>query len=94
MTLTEFIERVKLENGIQFDTKDIEKSIVEKARKAKTGNCAAVDDETVKKWILEYKPGEKKEEKKAEPKEEAKTVAVPVGKSEESGEWGTQESLF
>ena len=92
MTLTEFIDRVKLENSIEFETKDIEKAIVSNAQKLRSGNCAAVDDETVKKWILEYKPGEKKEEPKKETKTE--TVAVPVGKSEEKGEWGTQQSLF
>ena len=100
MTLTEFIDRIKLENNIQFETKDIEQSIIRKARKVKTGNCAAVDDETVKQWILEYDPEKEKppvidESKKVRVVPGTGTVAVPVGKPEEKeNEWGTQQSLF
>ena len=101
MTLTEYIDKIKLENNIQYDTQDIEKHVKEMAKKEPTKNgCAVVDDETVAKWIIEYKPEEKKsayERAKDEKKEAAKEepIAVPAGKpKEEEGEWGHQESLF
>lgn len=99
MTLTEYIEQIKLENNIQHETAKIAKYIVSKARKQpRESSCAAVDNETVKKWILEYSPD--KDEKEVKKEDKVKTIptgtvdAVPVGRSEESGEWGTQESLF
>ena len=98
MTLTEYIEKIKAENGIQFETAGIEKHINDKAREAnkdKSG-CICIDDETVKKWILEYDPNkegtEKFQEKKKETKKEMeKPVGVP---KKETGEWGEQQSLF
>lgn len=100
MTLTEYIDQIKLENNIQHDTAKIAKYIVSKARKQpKDNGCAAVDNETVKKWILEYSPDkdEKKDEKKVKVEDKVKTIptGTPVGKEEEKeNEWGVQESLF
>jgi precorrin isomerase len=99
MTLTEYIEKIKAENGIQFDTAGIEKHINDKARKAnghKSG-CICIDDETVKKWILEYDPTKEATEKfeKIQEEKEEKEMEKPVGvPKKETGEWGEQQSLF
>lgn len=72
MTLEQFIDKTKLEYAIQYETKDISAYINSKAKEeAKNSNSICIDDETIKTWILSYKP--KKEEKnKEETKEEPK----------------------
>lgn len=57
MELVEYIDKVKIENNISFDTKDIKKYIEELARKMANGkNCIGISDEDVKQWIIEFTP--------------------------------------
>lgn len=99
MTLTEYIEKIKAENAIPYGTHKIEEYINNKARKAnkdKSG-CICIDDETVKKWILEYDPNKTATEKFEKIQEEKKEPEMekPVGVTKkETGEWGEQQSLF
>lgn len=89
MTLEEYIERVKVENNIPYTTKEIKDHIVSKARKKLDNKSGGIDDETVKQWILEYKP---KGEDKATEKPKIEKPAGITEKKEE--EWGEQQSLF
>ena len=61
MTLIEFIEQIKKENDIAYKTEDIEKQIMDKAKKQLNNKDGAIDDETIKEWILNYNPEEKVE---------------------------------
>lgn len=67
MTLNEYIENIKLEQTLNFDTNKCNTYVTDKAREL-GGNCVAVDDETVKQWIIEFanKPQEEQVKKKAE----------------------------
>ena len=51
MTLIEFIEQIKKENDIAYKTEDIEKQIMDKAKKQLDNKDGAIDDETIKEWI-------------------------------------------
>lgn len=79
MTLLQFIEQIKLEIGIEFDTNKAIKYCTDEAGKLSNRQTIGVDDETVKKWVIEYanKPQEK-----------------PVVKEEKKNEQNTQLSLF
>lgn len=94
MTLTEYIEKIKTENAITYGTHKIEEYINSKAKEVLKGKNGAIDDETIKKWILEYEPN-KAEEKTEKKDEEPKPIEKPVGvPKKETGEWGEQQSLF
>lgn len=69
MTLNEYIEKVKAENNITYTTKEIANYIRDCARKQKEGDCAVLDDETVKNLILTYDPSKA-------PKKEIKATVV------------------
>lgn len=102
MTLTEYIEKVKLENNISYPTENIEQYIMDKAHDKAVHNVAAVDDETIRQWIIEYRPTptEMKNKPKVPTAEELRAlktpkVEKPVGITEKrEGEWGEQQSLF
>lgn len=68
MSLKEFIEKVKIESSLDIDVEKCVKFIRDEARKQATDGCAAVDDETVREWILKFaeQPVEKKEVKHEE----------------------------
>ena len=55
MTLQYFINQVLTEIGASLDKAgDLEKKIVEEAKKKKTGNCAAISDGDVRKLIIKF----------------------------------------
>lgn len=60
MTLTEYITATLKNYNLNFKAKDVEAFLYDKAREVKKGNCAVVDDDTVKDWILNYDPDYKK----------------------------------
>lgn len=67
MTLLEFIEKIKAEHNISTSTGNLEKMINKRARAAAgQANCVAIDNETVKGWILEYEGWKADDDKKAE----------------------------
>ena len=55
MTLNEFVERLKVENNIMFETKDIIDAVVDEARKNTKDNYACLTDDEVKNIVLNYK---------------------------------------
>lgn len=71
MTLNEFVERLKVENNIMFETKDIIDAVVDEARKNTKDNYACLTDDEVKNIVLNYK-GETKKERKENEKVEVK----------------------
>lgn len=89
MKLEEYIEKIKLENCFNKDTKSIEAHINKKAEKMLNRQNGCIDDETVKAWIIEF--CNQKEEIKQETKE--KVISVKEEK-EVKGQWGQQTSLF
>ena len=56
MKLNEYIDKIKAEYKIPYETKDISRYIIDCAHKQKEGNCAVLDDETVKNLIVTYDP--------------------------------------
>ncbi|MBR2578018.1 MAG: hypothetical protein IKE38_03705 [Erysipelotrichaceae bacterium] len=97
MTLNEYIEKIKLEHNIKYSTQAIENYVTDKARELLKSRSGAVDDETVKAWILEFDPKKEDEEKeeKATKKEDKKDFDKPIGNpKQEKGQWGEQQSLF
>ena len=55
MELLDFIADVRAANNIAASLKDIEKMCYERAKEvAGAGNAAAIDDETVRQWIISY----------------------------------------
>lgn len=71
MTLNEFVERIKVENNIMFETKDIIDAVVDEAKKIQKDNYACLTDDEVKNIVLNYK-GETKKERKENEKVEVK----------------------
>ncbi len=97
MTLNEYIEKIKLEHNIEYSAQAIENYVTDKAKKLLKSRSGAVDDETVKSWILEFNPGKEDEEKEEEAtkKEDKKDFDKPIGHpKQEKGQWGEQQSLF
>lgn len=112
MSLTTFIDRILTENDmLQYAVEDVKEYVFEKAKEEANGESSiGIDDETVKKWILDYTPDKKAD--KVETKTELKTVKAKAGytyetvrpvkekivskkeKSNVEGSWGVQESLF
>lgn len=86
MTIQEFIKKTLDDYSLPHDPTSVLNSIKDKARAQAKNGVAAIDDETVKDWILAYDPNEKpavqpKAEKKHEPKTEwvkAKSGAVKI----------------
>lgn len=91
MTLNEYIDKIKAENNITYETKDIANYIKDCARKQKEGDCAVLDNETVKNLIVTYDPSKapKKEIKATVSSENKKSVeeiqkeAIAEAKKEE-----------
>lgn len=71
MTLNEFVERLKVENNIMFETKDIIDAVVDEARKIQKDDYACLTDDEVKNIVLNYK-GKTKEDNKKDDKVEVK----------------------
>ena len=100
MTLIEFIEKIKVENNIAYKTEDIEKQIMDKAKKKLNNKNGAIDNETIKKWIVSYKPrneSEADEETKHQeeaPEQSRVKIVGTKDKDKVEGSWGIQESLF
>lgn len=95
MTLTEYIEKVVIEKGIDYRVGDIKDYIVDKAKKELKGRNGAIDDETITKWILDYTPDKKKEKKTKILDDKETKIDKPIGVTKEiKGEWGEQQSLF
>lgn len=65
MTLTEYITATLKNYNLTFKPGDVEKFLYEKAKEVKKGNCAVVDDDTVKDWILNYDPDYTKKKSQA-----------------------------
>lgn len=76
MTLTEYITATLKNYNLTFKPGDVEKFLYEKAKEVKKGNCAVVDDDTVKDWILNYDPDYKKKKSQAEVAKVAENNAV------------------
>ena len=57
MTLNEFIERIKLENGLDFSTIDAISKVTEFARSKATNGSACLTDSEVKKVVIEFANG-------------------------------------
>lgn len=72
MTLKEFVERIKLENNISYETNDIIKFITKEAEKQQENNVACISDEDVKNLIINFKGVIKKEKPKEEVKNDCK----------------------
>ena len=105
MTLNEFIEQVKSENNITYETEDILDQITDKAKEHLNGKDGGIDDETIKNWIMNYDPNykpvkknkqEKNVEEKAEktPAQQRTKIVGTKDKDKVEGSWGIQESLF
>lgn len=56
MTLKEFVNKTILENNLQFKVDDVVDNINKKAKEYLGGKNGAIDDETIKNWIINYKP--------------------------------------
>lgn len=63
MSLITFIDRILTENNmLQYPVEDVEEYVFEKAKEEANGESSiGIDDETVKKWILDYTPDKKVE---------------------------------
>lgn len=102
MTLREFIDKLKFENNIEYSAEEMENYVTDKARDLLHNRNGAVDDETVKAWILEYSPEKESEEKQEratkkfeKAQEDKKDFDKPIGNpKQEKGQWGEQQSLF
>lgn len=79
MTLNEYISKIKLENNIQAEDKDIEDYVVKKAKEYLKGKNGAVDNEMVAQWIKSYPVKEKgKEIPKKEPSDKSNVILESV----------------
>lgn len=77
MTLMEFIQNTLKAYSLKFSENDVKRYIMEKARAECQGSSIAIDDETIKEWILNYDPA-----KAPAPKAEVKAVEKPKPKQE------------
>lgn len=77
MTLLEFIQNTIKAYSLKFNENDVKRYIMEKARAECQGSSIAIDDETIKEWILNYDPA-----KEPAPKAEVKAVEKPKPKPE------------
>lgn len=79
MELKKFIDKVLIENNLNYDSKKVKDYITDKAKlEAKGASSIGISDETVREWIIAYDPNAKEddkekfevkaEEKKPEPK--------------------------
>lgn len=66
MTLREFIENVKIERMLSFDTDKVIKYVTDEAKKKAVNGVGYLGDDEVLNLVLEYKEEPKKEEKKNE----------------------------
>lgn len=108
MSLKEFIENVLKEYEMEYKPEDVEKYIISKARDMAVKNVAAVDDETVKDWIVNYDPVQKhspeaqkiidnKKEKSAQavkPVIQKKLKPIKIEEKKEEKKQNEQLSLF
>lgn len=100
MELKTFIDRVLTENNmLQYSVEDVKRYVTDKAKKEAGNSCSiGIDDETIKKWILEYQPGKKAEKPKEETKKIQHHYVVPSRKRPKPERtqfpWGEQQKLF
>lgn len=69
MTLQEFIQNTLTAYNLEYKVEDVSKYLYDKAREIREGkSVVAVDDETVKEWIINYDPAalEAKRKEKAQ----------------------------
>lgn len=90
MDLTEFIDKTKVELGIKYPTKDIEDYIRAGARKIAKNNCAVINDEEIREWILQYTP---EDSDKAKEEKEDKTILSPETIAESVAKTGMEPLL-
>ncbi len=79
MTLMEFIQDTLKAYSLKFSENDVKRYIMEKARAECQGTSIAIDDETIKEWILNYDPAKAPA---PAPKAEVKAVEKPKPKPE------------
>lgn len=106
MTLKEYCYDVLIEmrKEQEYNVDNVVDYVTEKAREYLNSKNGAVDDDTIKKWVMEYDPSK---EVKAEEKPKKKISEMSLDeaianakeehkpkKKEVSGSWGTMESLF
>lgn len=75
MTLNQFIKETLQAYSLKFEEQDVERYIYRKAREECKGSSIAIDDETIKEWILNYDPAK---EPKTEPAPKAEVKAVEL----------------
>ena len=78
MTLEEYIEKVKIEYQLTYDSKDLKEKIFEEARKVKKGNVACLSNEDVLKIILNFVPSSKEETKPVERKKNEEEIQLQL----------------
>lgn len=74
MTLTQFIQDTLKAYSLEFKENEVERYIMQKARAECKGSSIAIDDETIKEWILNYDPAKAPA---PAPKAEVKAVEKP-----------------
>lgn len=99
MTLEEYIAQInaELSLGIEDEVDKCKRYIFSEARLEATNNCACVDNETVKEWIIYYaenKPEGYEEEVKCVAEEPKKEPVRKKEKKEEKQNESVQLSLF
>ena len=100
MTIQEFIKQTLDSYDLKHDPEKVLQSIRMRAQALAKNGMAAVDDDTVKDWILQFDPSEKYAEikkKAAEKKEEPKPIEVkkdPPKKEKKEEKQNEQLSLF
>lgn len=83
MNLTEYIDKTKVELGMTYDTKDIEKYVIDMARKELKSKNGCVEDSKVHSWIVEYKPKDEDEKAKEAEKKKAEEEIKSMKQIEE-----------
>lgn len=76
MELTDYIEKVKIENNIKYETKDIEKYIVDYVEKqAKGKKYVGISDKDVEDMIKQFTPEDMSSSKESTTKEKVNVVS-------------------
>lgn len=76
MTIEQFIEKILKDYNLEFKPVDVYQYVKKKAKSIAVQNCAIVDDDTVKDWILSF------DESKLKEPIEAVSYTEPIKKAE------------
>ena len=90
MTIKEYIVQVKIENGLKLNEVEVENAIMKKAKKYLNGRDGSIDNELIKKWIIEIANSPESAKKD----DEVELPVVTSKKEKVDGSWGQQTSLF